>query len=74
MARVTKRHLIIFRLQPVKVNVDGMGMPEKDSTYKYGLLGIISRNETIAIPKVETFSRRLVVIDFSIPFWINRSV
>lgn len=63
----------IFRLQPVKVNVDGLGAVEKDMTYKNGLLGIIFRNETIAIPKVETFETRLVAVDFSIPFWINRS-
>ncbi|XP_071625820.1 uncharacterized protein [Temnothorax longispinosus] len=62
-----------FTLQPVKVNIDGMGMPEEDLTYKHGLLGIIFRNETVAIPKIETFRPRLAAVDFSIPLWINRN-
>ncbi|XP_071556846.1 uncharacterized protein [Temnothorax nylanderi] len=32
-----------FTLQPVKVNIDGMGMPEEDLTYKHGLLGFATK-------------------------------
>ncbi|KAG5307519.1 GRIA1 protein, partial [Acromyrmex insinuator] len=61
-----------FTLQPVKANVNGLGMSEKDRSFKNGLLGIIFRNETMAIPKLETFISRLVATEFSVPFWINR--
>ncbi|KYM99095.1 putative glutamate receptor [Cyphomyrmex costatus] len=61
-----------FTLLPVKANVDGLGMPEKDRSFKNGLLGIIFRNETMAIPKLETFISRLAATEFSVPFWINR--
>jgi len=58
----------------VKVNVDGLGLIGKSFlSHKNGLLGIIFRNETIAIPKLEMITLRLVATDFSIPFWINRS-
>lgn len=63
-----------FRLQPVRVNVDGMGVPEDDGTYKKGLLGIITRNETIAIPKIDTFVERIMALDFTVPFGINRYI
>ncbi|GAB1860042.1 Probable glutamate receptor [Camponotus japonicus] len=33
--------LLNFTLQPVRVNVDGMGVPEEDGIYKDGLLGYI---------------------------------
>lgn len=61
-------------MQPVRVNVDGMGIPEDDGTYKKGLLGIISRNETIAIPKTDTFIERITALDFTVPFGINRYI
>ncbi|XP_018351090.1 PREDICTED: glutamate receptor ionotropic, kainate 5-like [Trachymyrmex septentrionalis] len=60
-----------FTLQPMKANVNDLGMPEKDRSFKNGLLGIIFRNETMAIPKLETFISRLVATEFSVPFWIN---
>ncbi|KAM0730571.1 Glutamate receptor ionotropic, kainate 4 [Formica fusca] len=63
--------LLNFTLQPVRVNVDGMGVPEDDGTYKKGLLGIITRNETIAIPKIDTFIERIMALDFTVPFGIN---
>ncbi|CAL1673900.1 unnamed protein product [Lasius platythorax] len=61
-----------FTLQPIRSNVNSVGAPEKNHTYLHGLLGILSRNETIAIPKVETYSPRLVATDFTIPLWMNR--
>lgn len=63
-----------FRLQPVRVNVDGMGVPEEDGIYKDGLLGIIARNETIVIPRVDTFVDRLMALDFTVPFGINKYI
>jgi len=56
----------------VKADVDGLGLPGDKFTYTQGLLGIISRNETIAIPKVEMYVRRLAACKFVMPFWINR--
>lgn len=50
--------------------MNGLGVPNKNDTYD-GLLAIIGRNETIAIPKVETFSPRLAVTRFTLPYGIN---
>lgn len=58
----------------MRVNVDGMGVLEDDGIYKNGLLGIISRNETIVIPRVDTFVERIVALDFTLPFGINRYI
>lgn len=60
------------RLQPVRSNENSLGTLEKNNTYQHGLLGILFRNETIAIPKVEMLSLRLVATDFTMPLWINR--
>lgn len=50
-----------------------MGASEKNQTvFARGLLGLIARNETIAIPKVETYSVRLIATDFTMPLWMNR--
>lgn len=62
------------RLQPVRTNVYNMGTLEKNNTYAQGLLGILSRNETIAIPKVETYTSRLLATDFTMPLWMNRYI
>lgn len=70
--RWLKKIFCISRLQPIRSNVNSVGAPEKNHTYLHGLLGILSRNETIAIPKVETYSPRLVATDFTIPLWMNR--
>ncbi|KYM88788.1 hypothetical protein ALC53_02553 [Atta colombica] len=61
-----------YALQPVKANINGLGMSEKDRSFKNRLLGIIFRNQTMAIPKLETFISRLVATEFSIYFWINK--
>ncbi|KAH0949367.1 hypothetical protein HN011_000739 [Eciton burchellii] len=61
-----------FTLQPVRVNVDGLGKPDENFIYTQGLLGIISRKETIVIPKVEIYRPRLAACDFTMPFWINK--
>jgi len=58
----------------VKANINGLGMSEKDRSFKNGLLGIIFRNQTMAIPKLETFISRLVATEFSVPFWINKLI
>jgi len=62
------------RLQPVRTNVHSMGTLEKNNTYAQGLLGILSRNETIAIPKIETYTSRLLATDFTMPLWMNRYI
>jgi hypothetical protein len=56
----------------VRVNVDGLGKPDENFIYTQGLLGIISRKETIVIPKVEIYRPRLAACDFTMPFWINK--
>ncbi|EZA52820.1 hypothetical protein X777_08132 [Ooceraea biroi] len=64
-----------FTLQPVRVNVNSLGAPDRNSsvlTFKTGLLGIISRNETVIIPKIEMYEPRLAACDFVMPFWLNR--
>ncbi|XP_039307930.1 uncharacterized protein LOC105199808 [Solenopsis invicta] len=65
-----------FTLQPVRANVDGLGksvLTENNEFLTYeGLLGIIFRNETIAIPKLEMYPARLAAADFTIPFWMDR--
>ncbi|XP_029178220.1 LOW QUALITY PROTEIN: uncharacterized protein LOC114946004 [Nylanderia fulva] len=66
--------LLNFTLQPMRVNVDGMGVQDENGTYKDGLLGIISRNETIAIPRVDMFAERIIALDFTLPFGINRNM
>ncbi|XP_070155501.1 glutamate receptor 2-like [Polyergus mexicanus] len=60
-----------FTLQPIRSNINSLGALEENNTYQHGLLGILFHNETIAIPKVETYSKRLVATDFTIPLWIN---
>ncbi|XP_011165372.2 uncharacterized protein LOC105199807 [Solenopsis invicta] len=63
-----------FTLQPVRSNVSGMGASEKyrnSTIFNQGLLGVISRNETIAIPKVEMYNSRRIAIDFTISLWMN---
>lgn len=62
------------RLQPIRSNINSLGALEKNNTYQHGLLGLLFHNETIAIPKVETYSKRLVATDFTIPLWINRYI
>lgn len=64
--------LYMSRLQPIRSNVYDMGISEKNNTFAQGLLGILFRNETIAIPKVETYSSRLLAADFTMPLWMNR--
>jgi len=67
--------LHILRLQPIRSNESGLGASERNKTiFRHGLLGLISRNETIAIPKVETYSSRLLATDFTMPLWKNRYV
>ncbi|EFN71204.1 hypothetical protein EAG_13507 [Camponotus floridanus] len=61
-----------FTLQPVRTNVHNMGILEKNNTYAQGLLGILFRNETIAIPKIEAYTTRLLAADFTMPLWMNR--
>ncbi|XP_024889042.1 uncharacterized protein LOC112465634 [Temnothorax curvispinosus] len=39
--------------------------------FERGLLGIITRNETIAIPKVEFSNLRRLAADFTMPLWMN---
>lgn len=51
-----------------------MGTLEKNNTYAQGLLGILFRNETIAIPKVETYSSRLIAADFTMALWMNKYI
>lgn len=51
-----------------------MGIQEENGTFKDGLLGIIFRNETIAIPRVDMFVERIMALDFTVPFGINRYV
>ncbi|XP_019882293.2 uncharacterized protein LOC105248793 [Camponotus floridanus] len=60
-----------FTLQPVRTNVHNMGILEKNNTYAQGLLGILFRNETIAIPKIEAYTTRLLAADFTMPLWMN---
>ncbi|XP_070516674.1 glutamate receptor 1-like isoform X2 [Cardiocondyla obscurior] len=61
-----------FTLQPVRSNVSSLGASEKNQTvFIQGLLGIISRNETVAIPKVETYNARRIAADFTTPLWMN---
>ena len=57
----------------MKANINGLGMSEKDRSFKNGLLGIIFCNQTMAIPKLETFISRLVT-EFSVFFWINKLI
>nr|XP_012224263.1 PREDICTED: uncharacterized protein LOC105673306 [Linepithema humile] len=59
-----------FTLQPIRSNESSLGLLE-NQTYQHGLLSIIFRNETTVIPKVETYSARLVAVDFSMPLWMN---
>lgn len=70
--RWLEKIFFISRLQPIRSNVNSVGASEENYTYLHGLLDILSRNETIAIPKVETYSSRLVATDFTIPLWMNR--
>ncbi|XP_011699544.1 PREDICTED: uncharacterized protein LOC105456881 [Wasmannia auropunctata] len=61
-----------FTLQPIRSNESDLGASVNLSSFPRGLLGIISRNETIAIPKVETYSLRLLATDFTMPLWMNK--
>ncbi|XP_029174511.1 uncharacterized protein LOC114943097 [Nylanderia fulva] len=60
-----------FTLQPIRSNVNSAGVVEKNQTYINKLLDILFRNETIAIPKIETYSSLLTATDFTMPLWIN---
>ncbi|XP_071625819.1 uncharacterized protein [Temnothorax longispinosus] len=60
-----------FTLQPVRSNETSLGASKNRTIFEQGLLGIITRNETIAIPKVEIFNLRRLAADFTMPLWIN---
>ncbi|KAG5342851.1 GLRK protein, partial [Acromyrmex charruanus] len=61
-----------FTLQVVRSNEISAGALKKNQTvYTTGLLGILTRNETIAIPKTEMHDNRLVATDFTIPLWMS---
>ncbi|KYN22206.1 PREDICTED: uncharacterized protein LOC108759295 [Trachymyrmex cornetzi] len=61
-----------FTLQAVRSNEISAGALKKNETvYTSGLLGVLTRNETIAIPKTEMHGNRLVATDFTIPLWMN---
>ncbi|EGI69073.1 hypothetical protein G5I_02245 [Acromyrmex echinatior] len=61
-----------FTLQAVRSNEISAGALRKNQTvYTTGLLGILTRNETIAIPKTEMHDNRLVATDFTIPLWMS---
>ncbi|XP_071625818.1 glutamate receptor 2-like [Temnothorax longispinosus] len=61
-----------FTLQPIRSNETSLGAPSKDKMiFEQGLLGIITRNETIAIPKVEFSNLRRLAADFTMPLWMN---
>lgn len=60
----------------MKSNTNSLGIPktkESNITYYYqdGLLGIISRNETDAIPKLEAYTSRLEHVEFTMPLWMS---
>ncbi|XP_011699549.1 PREDICTED: uncharacterized protein LOC105456887, partial [Wasmannia auropunctata] len=61
-----------FTLQPIRSSENDLGASVNLSSFPRGLLGIISRNETFAIPKVETYSLRLLATDFTMPLWMNK--
>ena len=64
-----------IRLQAIRSNEISAGVLNKNQTvYTTGLLGILTRNETIAIPKTEMHDNRLVATDFTIPLWMSRYV
>ncbi|KAL6262696.1 hypothetical protein P5V15_005489 [Pogonomyrmex californicus] len=61
-----------FTLQPIRSNETGLGGRDKLTlNYPHGLLNVILRNKTMAIPKLETYTSRLVAADFTMPFWMN---
>ncbi|XP_012535449.1 uncharacterized protein LOC105836157 [Monomorium pharaonis] len=61
-----------FTLQPVRSNETSLGASARNQTiFPHGLLNVISRNETIAIPKVGMHSVRLIATDFTMPLWMN---
>ncbi|KYN33174.1 putative glutamate receptor [Trachymyrmex septentrionalis] len=61
-----------FTLQAIKSNEISAGALKKNQTvYTTGLLGILTRNETIAIPKTEMHDNRLIATDFTIPLWMS---
>ncbi|KYM99096.1 hypothetical protein ALC62_10210 [Cyphomyrmex costatus] len=61
-----------FTLQAIRSNEISVGVSEKNRTvFNTGLLGILFRNETIAIPKVEMHDVRLAATDFTMPLWMN---
>ncbi|KAL6262694.1 hypothetical protein P5V15_005487 [Pogonomyrmex californicus] len=60
-----------FTLQPIRSNETSLGKPDKNNNYPHGLLNLMFRNGTMAIPKIETYTNRLKVVDFTIPLWIN---
>ncbi|XP_012535461.2 uncharacterized protein LOC105836163 [Monomorium pharaonis] len=60
-----------FTLQPVRSNEIGLGV-RNETIYPNGLLGLISRNETIAIPKVEMFNTRRTATEFTVPLWLTK--
>ncbi|XP_071625817.1 uncharacterized protein [Temnothorax longispinosus] len=62
-----------FTLQPVRSNETSlMGVSSKNEPIlERGLLGVIMRNETIAIPKIEINNFRHQAADFTMPLWMN---
>ncbi|XP_011705679.1 PREDICTED: uncharacterized protein LOC105460889 [Wasmannia auropunctata] len=62
-----------FTLQPIRSNESSLGASQNKTIFVRGLLGVITRNETFAIPKVETYSLRLLATDFTMPLWMNKN-
>jgi len=54
--------------------MNSLGTTTANTTYQDGLLNVISRNETDAIPKLEAWSMRLQDTEFTIPLWLSRYI
>lgn len=63
---------LLFRLYPIKYQIDVYGYKSTE-THKYiGLLGMIERREVDVIPRVNFYLGTWDIMDYTFPMWKNK--
>ncbi|CAK9824027.1 Glutamate receptor ionotropic, kainate glr-3 [Anthophora retusa] len=62
-----------FTLIPIHSTENTLGHTNPNGTHT-GLLGVVQRNETDAVPRVEAHIHRLIAAQFSLPLWKTKRV
>ncbi|XP_053985411.1 uncharacterized protein LOC128879883 [Hylaeus volcanicus] len=65
----TLSELLNFTLKPIITYETSVGYMNPNGTYTIGLLGMLYRNETDVVPRVEIYNKRLAAAVFTVPLW-----